>query len=172
MAMLSFDIRDLESNAVVVDGAINVDDTIWQAGDPVPSDTLRVSGRLSSAGDGRFYSHCRIAGSAVLSCRRCLTDTTVAVEDEAHLICAADDGEDADDPDVHTYGSRDRELDLRPAVRELWLLNAPTFALCRDDCKGLCPTCGADLNTNPCHCPPAHDSAWDTLHRLDSASTQ
>ena len=45
-----------------------------------------------------------------------------------------------------------RELDLRPAVRELWLLDVPGYALCREDCKGLCPTCGTNLNLAQCDC--------------------
>ncbi len=166
--MLSFDIRELESQAVMVDGTLAADDPIWEDEDAVPSGVVRVTGRLSAAGAGRFYWHGRIAGTAVLPCRRCLTDTSVAVEDEAHLIFAPAGDEEADDPDVYTFGPRDKELDLRPAVRELWLLNAPAYALCREDCKGYCPTCGADLNKGSCSCPPAGDSRWDALRKLDS----
>ncbi len=169
--MLSFDIRDLESAAVHVNGELPADDPVWQAGDPVPAGAIRVGGRLSPAGAGRFYWHSRIAGTAVLPCRRCLTATSVAVEDEAHVIFAESGDEEAADPDVYTFDPRAKELDLRPAVRELWLLNAPAFALCRDDCKGLCPTCGADLNAGPCNCPPTHDARRDALHKLDSSST-
>ncbi|HVA57482.1 MAG TPA: DUF177 domain-containing protein [Gemmatimonadaceae bacterium] len=175
MAMLSFDIRDLESAAVTVNGEVLPDDAIWQAGDPVPSGAIRVAGRLSAAGAGRFYWHSRIAGTAVLPCRRCLTETSVAVEDEAHLIFAeagdAKTDDEVDDPDVYRFDRRAKELDLRPAVRELWLINAPAFVLCREDCPGLCPTCGADLNAGPCSCPPTHDARWDALHKLDSSST-
>lgn len=169
--MLSFDIRELESNAVAVNGALSTDDPIWQAGDALPSGALRVSGRLSAAASGQFYWHGRIAGEVVLPCSRCLVDTTVSVEDDAHVIFAAAGGEEADDPDVYTFGDRDKELDLRPAVRELWLLNAPGYALCREDCKGLCPSCGADLNAGPCQCPPTRDARWDALRKLDSTSS-
>ncbi|MDE3152493.1 MAG: DUF177 domain-containing protein [Gemmatimonadota bacterium] len=167
MAMLSFDIRELETRAVQVDGTLNADDPIWEPGDAVPSDTIRVTGRLSPAGADRFYWHGHIAGTAVVPCRRCLTDTPAPVEDEAHLIFAVAGSEDADDPDVYTFGPRDKNLDLRPVVRELWLLNAPAYVLCRDDCKGLCPTCGADLNAGPCGCSPAGDTRWDALRKLD-----
>jgi DUF177 domain-containing protein len=168
--MLAFDIRDLESAAVAVDGELSADDAVWQPGDTTPSGPIHVSGRLSAAGAGRFYWHGRIAGAAVLPCRRCLTETTVAVKDEAHLIFAAADHPEAEEPDVYTFDPRARDLDLRPAVRELWLLNAPRYALCRDDCRGLCPTCGADLNAGPCACPPAHDARWNALRRVDSSS--
>lgn len=169
MVMLSFDIRDLESNAVAVDTTLSAADPIWEPGDSVPPEGVRVTGRLSAAGPGRFYWHGRLAGGATLPCRRCLTDTPVKVQDEAHLIFAVTGEEAPEDPDVYTFGPRDRELDLRPAVRELWLINAPAFALCREDCRGLCPTCGADLNAGPCGCPTAHDARWDTLHKIDSS---
>ena len=59
------------------------------------------------------------------------------------------------------------ELDLRPALREQWLLNVPGYALCRDDCKGLCPTCGAELNVGPCDCASTSaDPRWDALRKL------
>ena len=58
--------------------------------------------------------------------------------------------------------SRATELDLRPALREQWLLHVPGYALCRDDCKGLCPTCGAELNAGPCDCASAAaDPRWE-----------
>ena len=46
---------------------------------------------------------------------------------------------------------------------QIWLLVAPAFVLCREDCKGLCANCGADLNAGACACPPATDSRWDAL---------
>ncbi len=171
MAMLSFDIRDLDSAAATVDAELRADDAVWQPGDPVPSGAIRVTGRLSATGSGGFYWHGHIAGAAVLPCRRCLTETRVPVQDEAHVVFAEAGGDAADDPDVYTFDARAQDIDLRPAVRELWMLDAPAFVLCRDDCKGLCPTCGADLNTGPCSCPPARDARWDALHRLDTSPT-
>ncbi len=43
-------------------------------------------------------------------------------------------------------------LDLAPLIREEIILNTPTNAVCRPDCKGLCPTCGQDLNEGECEC--------------------
>ena len=59
--------------------------------------------------------------------------------------------------------SHELRVDLRPAIREQWVLNVPAFAECRPDCKGICPTCGADLNAGPCSCGPATDSRWEAL---------
>jgi uncharacterized protein len=43
----------------------------------------------------------------------------------------------------------------------------PARILCRQDCAGLCPTCGVDLNAGPCSCPPAAtDSRWAALQQI------
>lgn len=50
------------------------------------------------------------------------------------------------------------EVDLSPLIREELLLALPTRPLCREDCRGLCPRCGANLNQGDCRCPePAGD---------------
>ena len=46
-----------------------------------------------------------------------------------------------------------RAIALDEEVREAALLARPMAALCRPDCRGLCPRCGADLNEGPCGCP-------------------
>jgi uncharacterized protein len=149
--MLSFDIRSLAEHAVMVDDTLSADDPVWEESDPTPSTPLHVKGRLSSAGPDRFYWHGVIEGEVALSCSRCLGDTTARVSDEAHLIFAEAGSEGVeDDPDVFVLDDRKAELDLRPAIREQWLLNVPRYALCRDDCKGLCQTCGAELNLGAC----------------------
>src|SRR4051812_4842617 len=168
--MLSFDIRSLETQAVIVDEELSADDVIWQEGDPKPADSVHVTGRLSSAGPGRFYWHGRIEGEVALECSRCLTDTTAHVSDEAHIIYAETGDDETDDPDVYRLDPNERELDLRPAIREEWILVAPSFALCRDDCKGLCPRCGIDLNTGSCQCEEkSADPRWDSLRKLDGS---
>jgi uncharacterized protein len=161
--MLSFDLRSLRERAVSVDAEISPDDPVWQPADPVPAGPVHVTGRLSAAGADRYYWHGRIEGKVAVECRRCLTKTTAGVRDEVHLIFA--EAGDPDDPDVYSIDPSARELDLRPAVREQWLLDAPTYALCRPDCKGLCPTCGTDLNAGDCECEPVTHSRWDALRK-------
>ena len=149
--MLSFDIRSLTDHAVAVDDTLPATDPVWEDGDPLPSAPLRVKGRLSSAGPSRYYWHGSIEGEVALACSRCLGDAQAHVSTEAHLIFAEAGTEGVDDdPDVFLLDDRSSELDLRVAVREQWLLIVPGYALCRDDCQGLCPTCGAELNLGPC----------------------
>ncbi len=58
-------------------------------------------------------------------------------------------------------------LDTEPLVQEQLLLNIPMKPLCRPDCKGLCPRCGADLNTASCVCSSKDvDPRWAALAAL------
>lgn len=169
--MLSFDIRSLETKAVRVDGSIEPDDPIWESGDVRPTEPIRVTGRLSSAGEGRFYFTGRIEGRIELPCRLCLEDVDVEVDEDVHLLLAETGAEEADDPDVFLYDPNERMLDLRPSIRESWLLTVPAYVQCREDCKGLCPTCGTNLNESTCSCTVTKsDSRWDALLKHKSKS--
>ena len=165
--MLSFDIRSLESQAAHVDGRLAPDDPVWENGDVRPSEPIKVEGRLSAAGASRFYFSGRIHGKTEMPCRRCLKEVEVQVAEDAHFIFSSEGEDVADDPDVFPFDPLAATLDLRPAVREAWLLAVPGFALCREDCKGLCPNCGIDWNEGTCECVPATiESRWEALRAI------
>jgi uncharacterized protein len=167
--MLCFDLRSLEARAESVDATLAGDDPVWETDDTRPADAgVHVSGRLSGAGHGRFYFSGRFEGAAQTQCRRCLIDVTSPVSDEVQLLFVESGLDDAEEDDVILIPANVRELDLRPALREEWLIAVPGFALCRDDCKGLCPSCGADRNTGECTCPPPSDPRWEALRTLRS----
>src|ERR1043166_7973541 len=166
--MLTFDLRSLDSHAAQVDDQLASDDPVWEDGDPKPDQAVRVTGRLSHAGKGQYYWHGRIAGDVTVPCRRCLNEAHAHVEDESHIIFAETGNDELDDPDVYPVDPDARELDLRPALREEWLLAQPRYSLCREDGKGICPRCGADLNVGPCSCPPQADSRWEGLRKANS----
>jgi uncharacterized protein len=168
--MLSYDIRSLASKAVQVDGTLAADDPVWREEDPRPSAPIHVVGRLSAAGPGRYYFSGHLEGEMNAECRRCLTDVSTSVAEDVQLLFVESGTEGDDDPDVYVVDSRAYELDMRPALREQWLLAVPAFVQCRDDCKGLCPTCGADLNAGACECAPATDSRWDALRDVRGQS--
>ena len=163
--MLSFDRSSLETKAARVDGKLASDDPIWFAEDPRPVDGVIVTGRLSSAGEDKFYFSGQMSGEVDEECRRCLGPARVTVDEELHLLFADATDEESDDSDVYMLEPRATTVDLRPAVREQWLLAVPGFALCREDCKGLCPRCGADLNLGPCSCEPDVDPRWAALRK-------
>lgn len=169
--MLAFDLRTLAASAAAVDGVLAASDPIWQDGDRAPADGVHVRGRLSVAGPGRFYFSGEIRAVLRDDCRRCLTPVEVPVSERVQWLFAESGVDDADDdPDVYLFDHRARELDIRPAVREQWLLSAPAFVQCRDECAGICPACGADLNAGPCGCPARTDDRWAALRDAGGGS--
>jgi uncharacterized protein len=153
--MLSFPVRSLSEGAVQVEGDLASDDAVWLEGDVRPVPAVKVTGRVSGAGAGRYYFSGAFHGTAAGECRRCLVPVEFVVQNEAHVIFAEADDENADEPDVYPLSDAGMTLDLRAAIRELWLLDASGLPLCRPDCKGICATCGAELNAGPCACEPA-----------------
>ena len=91
-------------------------------------------------------------------CRRCLIDvagTAVSTVDE--LFQQHPHHQDA----VEIVGD---QIDLAPIVREYVLLDLPEAPLCKDDCAGICPTCGIDRNVETCECDTASsDPRWSAL---------
>lgn len=92
-----------------------------------------------------------------LQCSRCLKDfrrkTNIPVNVVYHPIEELGDErhEIADDEmDMGFY--RGEELDLQELLKEQVLLNIQMKPLCNENCKGLCPVCGADLNKEKCGC--------------------
>jgi len=103
-----------------------------------------------------------------LSCRRCLEPVEHEVDAHVDLLFAPpmEGGEEGDDGEVYPLPRGDT-LDLTDAVREHVVLETPALALCREDCAGLCPSCGADLNHGTCECAPqAEPTAWDALKNV------
>ena len=84
-------------------------------------------------------------------CARCLTATETSVEAEVEEAFIRDKGEEREaDDDQYMYSGHVLELD--EAVRTALLLEMPSRVLCKEDCRGLCDQCGADLNINECSC--------------------
>jgi uncharacterized protein len=149
--MLQVDIRDLNKGAVETAGRIERDDPLFEGLELGLDTPVQVEGRLSRAGEDAFLWQARLRGNARGSCRRCLNDVTMPFDLKLDVIFSADP-DVAEDPSVYPLTRPVMQLDLRPAVREEIALAVTAFPLCREDCAGLCPRCGADLNAGPCTC--------------------
>ena len=105
------------------------------------------------------------------TCSRCLTPATceVQIDFEEEYVPLIDPITQArpqvSDPDTFRIGT-DYTLDLTEGLRQYVLMSEPAKPLCKADCAGLCPTCGADLNAGPCACAPAADARWQVLAGL------
>ncbi|MGC2636647.1 MAG: DUF177 domain-containing protein [Acidobacteriaceae bacterium] len=72
-------------------------------------------------------------------------------------------------PDTEIGYYQEEGLVLEDVLREQVLLSLPARTLCRQDCKGLCPRCGRNLNTEPCTCEDQpSDPRWSALSDLRS----
>ncbi len=84
-----------------------------------------------------------------LNCTRCLQDYVQPLEIKfTEMYVFHPNGEDGDD--LEHQLPPDGFIDLTPLLRDYGLLDIPIRHLCREDCKGLCPVCGADLNQEDC----------------------
>jgi uncharacterized protein len=123
----------------------------------VPAPPL-VTGRVDRVGmDMRLRGE--IKGEIAVSCARCLKPVPIKVEIPFDLLYAPEDpgGSRSGEVELHSRDldfsiyERD-EIDLDALVLEQIELDLPSRALCREDCQGLCPECGNDLNLEQCSC--------------------
>jgi uncharacterized protein len=94
-------------------------------------------------------------------CRRC----TVPVTGELRIAVSERFGK-APISEDEMYPIVDDAIDLGPLVRDAIVLELPAAPLCREDCRGLCPQCGADRNESECGCVAPRDPRWANLDVL------
>ena len=146
-----------------------------------------VSGGSEGLGEGRAIGSVRLLRThhgllvygvvevkVAAECGRCLTDfgrsTTVTLEEECYPTVDPSTGRRMAPPDeaegaVHI--DTRQMLDLSDVLRQYLLTSEPLKVLCRDDCRGLCPECGADLNMEKCNCTSTPvDPRWGALADL------
>jgi uncharacterized protein len=149
--MLQVDVRDLHQGPVETVGQLEPEDPTF-AGLSLDLDgPVQVEGRLAQTGDQEFFWQARLTGRLRGACRRCLTDVVYPLDADVEVLFSADP-DAADDPSVYPLKAPVTHVDVRPAVREEVALAVSAYPLCREDCAGLCPRCGADLNVGPCGC--------------------
>jgi uncharacterized protein len=166
--MLEIDLRELARGPIETGADLPGDDPLLAGLGIAVAEPVRVRGRLQAAGVGRFYWTASLRTVVGRICRRCLTPVTVPVAvDIGALFSQESDAED--DPNTYVVAPDARLIDVRPVVREELILAVPEYVVCRDDCRGLCPRCGQDLNAGACRCPPAPpplDGRWQGLVAL------
>ena len=137
--------------------------------------SLAIDLEFHRVGEEVFVSG-RLGGTLELPCSRCLEPAHVAIDQPFGAVYlpapAATRGAGARDGQEIEPGAPSEELgqamepestdvfyhvrgwlDLTPMLREQILLMIPPRALCGEECRGLCPTCGANQNRSPCACP-------------------
>jgi uncharacterized protein len=108
-----------------------------------------VSGEVTASGDAE--------------CDRCLESFPVTFPVPVEILILRDTGME-DEADACTIHQKTGEVDLSGALRESVLLAWPQKLICREDCAGLCPHCGANRNDERCDCTVEEtDPRWEGL---------
>jgi uncharacterized protein len=131
---------------------------------PAGSD-LELDLRLESVLDGILVTG-TVRAVAVGECARCLEPLERQLEVDIQELFAYPGHEAEEGSDEETSLVEDELIDLEPTVRDAVVIDLPLAPLCRDDCPGLCPECGALLAEDPHHQHDSIDARWAALQGL------
>ena len=109
--------------------------------------------------------HLRLRGAVEVTgpCWRCLEPARVRADLDATEVSV--DG--SDDPELTSLYLDQGVVDVAAWARDAVVEALPATILCREDCAGLCASCGANLNEGSCDCaPPPVDSRWGALEEI------
>ena len=94
-----------------------------------------------------------VSGDFVAPCARCTESTTTHLESSVDMVLKPDSARKREEPEDIDFGYYSgEEIDCGSLAEEALMLAIPYVVLCSEDCKGLCPQCGANLNQAPCAC--------------------
>jgi uncharacterized protein len=154
----------IRAGAVNWSGELPRGQEYWSAPALVFEAPPRAELRLSAATEGRLHLTGYLASRLRLECRRCLEGMTWPLEVDLDLWFDAslEPWDEADG--VFGFDAGEATLDIARPLREEVLLALPEYPVCREDCRGLCPTCGRNLNENECDCTVEEiDPRWAVL---------
>ena len=168
--MLTIPLARLEREGTLeIQAVIPPDDPGWEGTEFRFSTPLSISAQARWTTSGEVLVRVSLRGQVAQECRRCLDGMDVQIEEELSLLFVPpgenqEEGEESSR--VLPYGAS--ELELGDAIREELILACWPFALCREDCRGLCPRCGVNLNQDSCQCSTEEpDPRWDALRALN-----
>ena len=122
---------------------------------PVRVDVSRMTGN-------GYSLRLRFEAAVTGPCMRCLGAAVPAFAVDAREVDQPGGGDELDSP----YVNAEEELDLRGWARDALALALPAQIVCREDCAGLCPQCGENLNEHPHEHEREPDPRWSKLREL------
>jgi len=132
------------------------------------NDSLHTDVDLDKSSN-QFYLKVKIDTDGNFECDRCLENFEMHLSTSyvmAYVYRQMTDVEELPD-DVHIINPDTNHIDISEDVREYTMLAIPIKMLCSDDCAGLCPSCGTNLNKNKCSCDiEESDNRWGPLLKL------
>ncbi len=142
-------------------------------------EVMSLSGPVSATGEvrltekGEYLLESRFQFEGETTCSRCLRPIRSMHDGQFSLILLPRKEEPTEDEHSLSAGEldlayyEDKLIDLDPLVADQVVLTVPMKPLCREDCLGICPSCGANRNETPCACEePEKDSRWKGLEAL------
>ena len=152
------------------------------APDPDPQAGHGVADLELYADGAHAFAAGTFRGELTVACSRCINPVTLAIDeklrvsfmprhelpddDEAAAAAEADEGPEVAEEDLDVFPFDGERVDLEPLFREQFVLAVPFAPLCAETCKGLCPQCGIDRNTDSCSCEPPIDPRLAALKGL------
>lgn len=159
--MLVYDVSQIPPEGIDIDSVLGAADLHVEGEDSFAFQGGRLVGRLEKGDDRSAHLVASLSAGLGLECSRCLAGFTHPLEERLDLFYLPhrpDQGEEEEDEVqltdrdmVVAYYHGDR-LDLGEVIREQLLLGVPMKRLCRPECRGLCPACGANRNASACEC--------------------
>ena len=151
--MLRVDLRGIQKGPVRTVGEVAPDDPVLEGLGLELAGPLEVQGQLQVTGSGEYLWRGHLHAVIRSECRRCLTEVERVIDVDVDAAVFSSDPDAADEPSFYPLPERATHVDIGGVVREELALAEPMhLLLCREDCAGLCPKCGADLNAGPCRC--------------------
>lgn len=103
--------------------------------------------------EGLYVIDGKLSTTLTLKCSKCLTTYEWPLSVDWHEVFSREQPVDEeDDENAHVHFVDENEVDLTPYIQEVLLLEIPFVPVCREDCQGLCPTCGINRNRDRCDC--------------------
>lgn len=117
----------------------------------------------------QIYLKTEISLNGNFTCDRCLIDFTSNILTSADIVYMFEARSLKSDPlnDIQILSPDTNYIDISEDVRQYILLAIPIKILCSENCRGLCPSCGIDLNQSQCKCQnDTYDPRWEALSRI------
>ncbi len=108
-------------------------------------------------------------------CDRCLIPYEINVEPAFELMLTENDlpSDKTDDLDIYPFPSNQKEFNFGPVIRDALVLERAMKKVCKEDCKGLCPSCGINLNRGKCDCHQTEiNERWSALKTIDFSNME
>lgn len=151
----------------------------WQPEDPNdpvigPEGPVPVSVQLTRLG-GKFLLEGRATGTIKVCCDRCLEPYLLPIDARFRMFMVLppenpEEEVELSEEDLSVDFVTTDEIDLADVVREQIYLALPMKFLCREDCQGICPQCGANRNEELCEC--REDKAHPAFAKLKTIKIQ